>query len=117
MEFLKKELVLDIKIKKALDQRECEELEMALQHTSKLCVYRQLKWEIGFFSLGEIKLGTPGIIKPNTSLYQEVRYYLLSRNWVGLKWHPVLKIWEQLQDKHSKGMQNSYGLKPLAILM
>ena len=54
VKFLKKELslqdqVLGIKlIKKALDQRECEEFEMALQHTSKLQVYRELKWEIGF---------------------------------------------------------------------
>ena len=34
--------------------------------------------------------------------------YLLSRDWVSSKWHPVLKVWEQLQDKHSKEMQNSY---------
>ena len=28
--------------------------------------------------------------------------YLLSRDWAGLKWHPVLKVWEHLQDKHSE---------------
>ena len=54
MKFFKKEFglqdqVLDIKlIKKALDKRECEEFEMALQHKSKLRVYRELKHEIGF---------------------------------------------------------------------
>ena len=41
--------VLDIKlIKKALDKRECEEYEIALQHKSKLIVYKELKWETGF---------------------------------------------------------------------
>ena len=30
-----------------------------------------------------------------------VWYYLLSRDWVGLKWRPVLKVWEQLHDNHS----------------
>ena len=34
--------------------------------------------------------------------------YFLSRDGVGLKWCPVLKVWEKLQDKHSKVMQNSY---------
>ena len=42
--------------------------------------------------------------------------YLLSRDWAGLKWRPVLKVWEQLQDKHSEGTHNSYTPKPLAIL-
>ena len=28
--------------------------------------------------------------------------YFLSRDWAGLRWHPVLKEREQLQDKHSK---------------
>ena len=32
--------------------------------------------------------------------------YFLSRDWAGLKWRPVLKVCEQLQDKHSKVMQN-----------
>ena len=32
----------------------------------------------------------------------------LSRDWVGLKWRSVPKVWEQLQDKHSEQMQNSY---------
>ena len=46
---LKKELnlqdkILEIKlIKEALDKRECEEFEMALQHKSKLHVYKELK--------------------------------------------------------------------------
>ena len=41
--------VLDIKqIKKVLDKRECEALEMAIQHEPKLRVCRKLKWEIGF---------------------------------------------------------------------
>ena len=43
--------------------------------------------------------------------------YLLSRDWAGLKWRPVLKVWEQLQDKYSKDTQNSYRWKPLAIIM
>ena len=34
--------------------------------------------------------------------------YLLSRDRTGFKWRPVLKVWEQLQDKHSEEMQNSY---------
>ena len=29
-------------------------------------------------------------------------------DWAGLKWRPVLKVWKQLQDKHSQVMQNSY---------
>ena len=33
--------------------------------------------------------------------------YLLIRDWEGLKWRPVLKVWEQLQDKRSKETQNS----------
>ena len=41
----------------------------------------------------------------------------LNRNWEGLKWRHVLKVWEQLQDKHSEEMLNSYRLKPLPILM
>ena len=28
--------------------------------------------------------------------------YFLSSDWVSSKGHPVLKAWEQLQDKHSK---------------
>ena len=50
-------------------------------------------------------------------MYPEVRQYLLSKDWVGLKWCLVLKVWEYLQDKHSEEMQNSYRLKTLAILM
>ena len=34
--------------------------------------------------------------------------YLLSRDWAGLKWCHVLKVWEQLRDKHSEEMHNSY---------
>ena len=49
--------------------------------------------------------------------YQEVWWYLLGRDWVGLKWHPVLKVWKQVEDKHSEAMQNSYRWKPLAIIM
>ena len=54
VELLRKELdlqdqVLRIKvIKKVLDKRECKEFEMAIQHKSKLRVYRALKQEIGF---------------------------------------------------------------------
>ena len=33
---------------------------------------------------------------------------LLRRDWAGLKWRPVLMVWEQLQDKHNEEMQNSY---------
>ena len=32
------------------------------------------------------------------------------QDWTTSKWHPVLKVWEQPQAKHSKVMQNSYGL-------
>ena len=34
--------------------------------------------------------------------------YLLIMDWAGLKWNPVLKALEQLQDKRSEEMQNSY---------
>ena len=34
--------------------------------------------------------------------------HCIKREWAGLKWHPVFKVWEQLQDKHSKEMQNLY---------
>ena len=54
------------------------------------------------------------IVKSNIKKYGS---YFLSRNWDGFKWRPVLKVWEQLQDKQSKVMQNSYTWKPLAILM
>ena len=37
--------------------------------------------------------------------------YFLSRDWAGLKWPPVLKVWEQLQDKHSVEMHNSYTIR------
>ena len=40
-----------------------------------------------------------------------------SRDWAGLKWRPVLKVWEQLQDKYSEAMQKYYWWKPLAILV
>ena len=32
----------------ALDKRECEKSEMALQHKSKLCIYKEVKQEVGF---------------------------------------------------------------------
>ena len=50
---LKKELNLQDKvlktklIKEALDKRECEEFEMALQHKLKWCVYKELKRRVG----------------------------------------------------------------------
>ena len=65
VEFLKKELglqdqVLDIKlIQKALDQRECEEFEMALQHKSLLRVHGELKQEIAFEEYLEYVNGAP----------------------------------------------------------
>ena len=43
--------------------------------------------------------------------------YFFSRNWVDWIWHPVLKVWKQIQSKHSKVKQNStktlsyYGVK------
>ena len=36
------------RIKEALDKRDCEEFEMALQHKSKLRVYKELKHGVGF---------------------------------------------------------------------
>ena len=55
---------------------------------------------------------------PNKNIHkwfhQEVWKYFLSRDWAGSKWHPVLKVWGQLQDKYSRVMQNSYGWEPLA---
>ena len=33
--------------------------------------------------------------------------YCLGRDWAGLKGHPVLKVYEQRQDKHNKKMQDS----------
>ena len=65
MDSLKKELDLQDKvlymklIKKALGIRECEEFEMALQHKSKLQVYRELKWEVGFEKYLEYVDGAP----------------------------------------------------------
>ena len=53
IESLKKELdlqnkVLDIKlIYNAIESRELREFEMALQKKSKLCIYKQLKGEVG----------------------------------------------------------------------
>ena len=43
-------------------------------------------------------------------MFQEYDSYLLSRDWAGSKCRPVLtcKVWEQLQEKHSKVIQNSY---------
>ena len=41
-------LEIQHRFKKALDERECEDFEMALEHKSKLWVYRWLKQEIGF---------------------------------------------------------------------
>ena len=52
--FLRKELDLQDKmlgrklIKEALDRRECEELEMALRHKSRLPVYKELKRGVRF---------------------------------------------------------------------
>ena len=48
--------------------------------------------------------------------YQEVQQYLLSRDWAGLKWCPVLKVWEQLQDKQSEEMQNTIDENPQLFL-
>ena len=65
MESLKKEFnfqdkVLDIKlIKRALDKTKYEEFEMALQHKSKLYIYRELKWEVGLDKYLEYAKGTP----------------------------------------------------------
>ena len=68
MEFSKKELglqdqVLDQKlVKKALDQRDCEEFVMGLQHKSKLKVYRKLKHGIVFEEYLEyIKVAPSGL--------------------------------------------------------
>ena len=53
VESLKEELdiqdeALIVKVmRKALDRREHEEFEVALQQKSKSLVYRQLKWEVG----------------------------------------------------------------------
>ena len=33
---------------------------------------------------------------------QEVQKYFLSRDWAGSKWCPVPKVQEQLQDNHSR---------------
>ena len=48
-------------------------------------------------------------------LYQEVQQYFLSRDWAGLKRNPVHKVLDQLQDHHSRVMQNRHTQKPLAI--
>ena len=65
LDVLKKELdlqdkVLDIKvIKEALAKRECEQFEMALQHKSKLRIYKELKQEVGFKDYLEYVKGAP----------------------------------------------------------
>ena len=46
-------------IRKALERRECEEFEMALQHKSKLCPYRELKREVGSEEYLEFVKGAP----------------------------------------------------------
>ena len=49
------------------------------------------------------------LLKPTYSgLVKKYGRYFLSRDWVGSKWRPVLKVREQLQDKHSETMQNAY---------
>ena len=47
-------------------------------------------------------------VKLSHEIEQEVQEYFLSKDWVGSKWRPVFKVWEQVHDKHSKMMQNSY---------
>ena len=46
--YLQDEVLESKLIKEALGKRECEEFEMALQHKSKLCVYKELKRGVGF---------------------------------------------------------------------
>ena len=45
------------------------------------------------------KINTVKICKTLVKRYGSI--YLLSRDLAGLKWRPVSKAWEQLQDKHS----------------
>ena len=45
------------------------------------------------------------------------RSYMLIRDLEGLKWFPILKVWEQLQDEQREETQNSFRLNPLAILI
>ena len=48
--------ILEIKqIKEALNKKEFEKLEMALQHKSKLCVYNGLKWVVGLEEYQEVR--------------------------------------------------------------
>ena len=55
-------------------------------------------------------------LKHNLKLYgiNKRGNYFLSMDWAGLKWRPVLKVLEQLQDKDSKEMQKSYRWKALS---
>ena len=45
-----------------------------------------------------------GTAPEKEDVYQEVRQYFLSRDCAGSKWCPVLKVWEQPKDQHSKVM-------------
>ena len=54
------------------------------------------------------ELTSRGMINSSDTCSEKYGSYFLSRNWAGLKWHNVLKVWEPLQDEHSKVMQNSY---------
>ena len=51
------------------------------------------------------------------SISRSTVIYFLSRDWAGSKQCPVLKVLEQLQDKHRKMVQNSYTWKLLAVLI
>ena len=53
--------VLDAKLIKKHSVKECEEFEIALQHTSKWHIYKELKWEVGFEEYLQDLKGTPGL--------------------------------------------------------
>ena len=46
------------------------------------------------------------------SLIGNYRDTVVSRDWAGFKWCPVLKVWMQLEDKRNEEMQNFYRWKP-----
>ena len=67
-------------IRKALDRRECEEFEVALKHKSKMCLYEELKQEVGPEECLEFVKGAPSRLFLN---FVQVPMGRL-RNWVGM---------------------------------
>ena len=71
---------MDVKlVRKALDERECEDLEMVLQHKSKLHICREVKREVVFEDYLEHVKGVA------SRLFSKVQLLMgCLRSWVGI---------------------------------